>query len=107
MDKNEIKKAIISLILSDPGLKADYEILLKNKIGYMKNKILENCKRQNEHVRNAVEYSIANSEESTRDTYKDIINFNTREKFEKSIGKKINDDDFSLIMNEVIDDLSE
>lgn len=107
MDIKDIKKGIKNFILSDSEAKGDYDILLKNKIGYMTNKVNEHSDKQGKHVGDFMRYYIANSEEDTKYIYKNIINLRTKEKFEKSTGKKISENDFYKAINEVIDDLSE
>jgi hypothetical protein len=107
MDIRDIKKAIKDFILSDSESKGDYDILLKNKIGYMTNKVHEHSDKQGKYVGEFTKYYITNSDEDTKDVYKNIINFKTKEKFEKSTGKKISGSDFYKAIKEVIDDLSE
>lgn len=107
MDISDIKKDIKNFILSDSESKGDYDSLLKNKIGYMTNKVNEHSNKQGKYVGDFTRYYIANSDEDTKDVYKNIINFKTREKFEKSTGRKISRSDFYKVINEVIDDLSE
>ena len=108
MDKVEVKKAIMKIINSSPGLKRDYNILLKNKGGYMKNIVHEHCNGlDNKYLADTIRYSIANNEEETKTMYKNIINLKVKNNMEKAVGHKISANAFGEIMNEVLDDLVE
>jgi hypothetical protein len=107
MNKEEIKKLIIKIILSSPELKNDYAILLNNSFGYMKNRIHEHYDRQKNNPRaDTMKYLVANSEQNTRMVYANIISFKVKAELEKSLGAGIDLDVFRGIMPEVIDDLA-
>lgn len=107
MDKIEAKKIIMKIIASNQELIRNYDILLKNKIGYMTNKVREYCDSlDNKYVADNIRYSIANSEEETKTVYKNIVNSKVKARFEESSGKKIPAAVFAMIMNEVLDDMA-
>lgn len=101
MDKFSLKKRIKELILSDSELKEDYDILLKNKIGYMTNKIHEYNRHKDKYVQNVANYFIENSDANTKQMYSNIINH----KLKSRLGN-VSDSEFRNAMHEVLDDLS-
>lgn len=106
MDKNGIKKAIKDIIASSPELEADYDILLKDKIGYMKSKIYEHCDEIDKYTADFIRYFIAVSKENTRTTYANILNSRVKLKLEERLDVKIVDEEFLKIMLEVVDDMA-
>lgn len=108
MNKNEIKRKIIEIIISDENLKNSYEILLKNKMGYMRNYIQRYCaSEKSEYRAYMVHYFTANSDENTKKVYTSHINHEVKAVLEKSLGSSINNEIFNNIMAEVIDDLAD
>jgi len=108
MNKNLVKEKIKEIILSSPELKNDYEILFKNKLGYMTNRIHEHCDKElDKYDANSFRGFIAASEENTRTTYANIINQKVRARLEKLMGRKVAYEPFIEIMREVMDDLKE
>lgn len=107
MNKGGLKNAIKRVILSDSGLKRDYDVLLKNKIGHMTNKVHEHCdSRGDKYLSNATKYFIGNSGENTRMIYSNIINSKVKDRLKNLFGGRINDAEFNTAMLEVIDDLA-
>ncbi len=107
MEKFDLKKKIKEMIQSDSELKKDYDILLKNKIGYMTNKVHEHCNSQdNKYVADDTRYFIANSDKNTKEVYSNIINYKLKSKLRNSFGN-LTDGDFDRAMRETLDDLAE
>jgi hypothetical protein len=108
MDKNQIKTIIGKIILASPELKEDYDILLKNKIGYMTNKMHSYYGTPgNGPAARIIKAVAAGSEESLRDMYRNMLNSRVKIELEKLSGGKIDNEKFNAIMREVIDDLSD
>ena len=106
MDKFDLKKKIMELIQSDSELKKDYDILSKNKIGYMTNKVNDYLRFQkNRFIADFNTYYIANSDENTKEVYSNIINHKLKTKMRKSFNG-ISDVDFGSAMRETLDDLA-
>jgi hypothetical protein len=106
MHKDELIRKIKEIISSDSELKQDYDILRKNKIGHMANKIHENCSRGDKYVGDFTRYFISNSDENTKTIFSNIVNSEVKDKL-KSSYIKINDFEFDRAIREIIDDLNE
>lgn len=105
MNKGELIKKIKEVIQSDFGLKKDYDILRKNKIGHMTNKIHQSLHREGDkYLADAVSCFIANSDKNTKMIYSNIINSKVKDRL-KGPYLKISDAEFNAVMREVIDDL--
>ncbi len=106
MHKDELIKRIKEIISSDSELEQDYDILRKNKIGRMTNKIHEDCSRGDKYVGDFTKYFISNSDENTKTIFSNIINSKVKDKLRNSY-IKIGDFEFDSAIREVIDDLNE
>ena len=106
MNKFDLKKRIKEMIQSDSELKKDYDILSKNKIGYMTNKVNDYLKfEKNRFISEFNTYYIANSDENTKEIYSNIINHKLKSRLKQSFNG-ISDADFGSAMREAMDDLA-
>jgi hypothetical protein len=107
VNKDNIKKEIKRIIASDSALKEEYDILFKDKTGYMKNMIYNHIVETNPGLAKSFKEYSSGDEEHVRKTYIHIINSETKKLLEKSLNIEITNEELDAIIGEVVDDLSE
>ncbi len=107
MDRNWLKKTINRIISSDSELKRDYDVLQKNRIDYMTDRINRDLSRKSDkYLASTTKYIMANSDETTKTIYSSMINSKVKDRLKRSF-IRISDSEFDSVMREVIDDLDD